>query len=51
VRIAPGLDPSLGLKEEAIQAARQWRFRPGAICGSTVPGQAVQLARRLGDRL
>ncbi|HSC28728.1 MAG TPA: TonB family protein [Vicinamibacterales bacterium] len=37
VRITRSLDPTFGLDEKAIQAIRQWRFRPGTRFGQTVP--------------
>jgi protein TonB len=35
IRVARSLDPE-GLDAEAVQAVRQWRFRPGHINGSPV---------------
>lgn len=37
VRIIRSLDPRYGLDEEAVKAARQWRFRPGTLNGEPVP--------------
>jgi TonB family protein len=37
VRVIRSLDPKLGLDQEAIKAARQWRFRPGTRMGQPVP--------------
>jgi protein TonB len=37
VRVLRGLEPSLGLNDEAIRTAREWRFRPGQRLGSPVP--------------
>jgi protein TonB len=37
VRIVRSFDPRHGLDEEAIKAARQWRFRPGTLNGEPVP--------------
>ena len=37
VKIAKSLDKAFGLDEEAIKAARQWRFRPGRRFGEPVP--------------
>jgi TonB family protein len=37
VRITRSLDPVFGLDQEAIKAARQWRFRPGIREGQPVP--------------
>jgi TonB family protein len=36
VRIVRSLDGRLGLDEEAVKAARQWRFRPGLLNGQPV---------------
>ena len=36
VRVTRSLDPRFGLDEEAIKAARQWRFRPGLRMGEPV---------------
>jgi TonB family protein len=36
VRIVKSLDTQFGLDEEAIKAARQWRFRPGQRLGEPV---------------
>ena len=36
VKIIRSLDPNFGLDEEAINAARQWRFRPGTRFGEPV---------------
>lgn len=36
VRILRSLDPTFGLDEEAMKAARQWRFRPGRRAGQPV---------------
>jgi protein TonB len=35
IRVVRSLDPE-GLDAEAVQAVRQWRFRPGHINGSPV---------------
>jgi TonB family protein len=36
VSVVRSLDPRFGLDEEAIRAARQWRFRPGTRMGQPV---------------
>ena len=36
VRIAKSLDPHFGLDQEAMKAARQWRFEPGTRLGEPV---------------
>jgi protein TonB len=36
-RIVRSLDPRFGLDQEAIAAARKWRFRPGLLNGKPVP--------------
>lgn len=37
IEIVRSLDSSFGLDQEAIKAARQWRFRPGTRQGQPVP--------------
>lgn len=37
VRVVRSLDSGFGLDEEAIRAARQWRFAPGTRLGQPVP--------------
>jgi protein TonB len=37
ITVLRSLDRSFGLDEEAIKAARQWRFKPGTRMGETVP--------------
>jgi TonB family protein len=37
VRVTKSLDSVFGLDQEAIKAARQWRFRPGTRQGEPVP--------------
>jgi TonB family protein len=37
VRVSRPLDPVFGLDQEAIKAARQWRFMPGTRQGTPVP--------------
>lgn len=41
VRVIRSLDSRLGLDEEALRAARQWRFRPGLRQGTPVPTRVV----------
>jgi TonB family protein len=41
VHVIRSLDPHLGLDEEALRAARQWRFRPGRLQGTPVPTRVV----------
>lgn len=36
VRVTRSLDPTFGLDQEAIKAARQWRFMPGTLQGKPV---------------
>jgi protein TonB len=36
VKVVRSLDPTFGLDQEAIKAARQWRFRPGLRFGEPV---------------
>jgi protein TonB len=36
VQVVRSLDPAFGLDEEAVRAARQWRFRPGTRMGEPV---------------
>jgi periplasmic protein TonB len=36
VRVTRSLDPMFGLDQEAIKAARQWRFKPGLVNGKPV---------------
>jgi protein TonB len=35
--VQKSLDSTFGLDQEAIKAARQWRFRPGTRMGEPVP--------------
>jgi TonB family protein len=37
IRVLRSLEPSFGLNDEALKAARQWRFRPGTRQGAPVP--------------
>ena len=39
VKVTRSLDPIFGLDQEAIKAARQWRFAPGTRMGQAVPVQ------------
>ena len=37
IRVLRSLEPSFGLNDEALKAAREWRFRPGTRLGAPVP--------------
>ena len=37
VQVVRSLDSAFGLDQEAIKAARQWRFAPGMRLGEPVP--------------
>ena len=37
VRVTKSLDSVFGLDQEAIKAARRWRFKPGFLQGQPVP--------------
>lgn len=39
IQVLRSLDPVFGLDQEAIKAARQWRFQPGTLRGQPVPVQ------------
>jgi protein TonB len=39
IQVLRSLDSVFGLDEEAIKAARQWRFAPGTRMGQAVPVQ------------
>ena len=39
IQVLRPLDPTFGLDQEAIKAARQWRFAPGTRMGQPVPVQ------------
>ena len=39
IQVLRSLDSVFGLDQEAIKAARQWRFAPGTRMGSAVPVQ------------
>jgi TonB family protein len=41
VEVLRSLDRTFGLDEEAVKAARQWRFRPGTLRGEAVPVRVV----------
>ncbi|MBS1818132.1 MAG: TonB family protein [Acidobacteria bacterium] len=41
IQILRSLDPVFGLDQEAIKAARQWRFAPGTRLGQPVPVQVI----------
>jgi TonB family protein len=36
-KVVRSLDPTFGLDQEAVRAARQWRFKPGTRFGEPVP--------------
>jgi TonB family protein len=51
VRVIRSLDATYGLDEEAIKAARQWRFQPGTRNGKPVPVLvSIELTFTLGKR-
>jgi len=37
IHVVRSLDPTFGLDEEAIKAAREWKFKPGTRLGQPVP--------------
>ena len=37
VQVIRSLDPTFGLDQEAMKAARKWRFAPGTRLGEPVP--------------
>jgi protein TonB len=37
IRVTQSLDMTLGLDQQAIASAREWRFRPGTRMGEPVP--------------
>ena len=39
VQVVRSLDPTFGLDQQAIKAAKQWRFAPGTRLGAAVPVQ------------
>jgi TonB family protein len=48
VALVRSLDPTLGLDQEAIRAAKRWRFVPGKKQGQPVPVLVtIELAFRL----
>ena len=48
VKVARSLDPTYGLDNEAVKAARQWKFKPGTKNGEPV---AVRVQIELTFRL
>jgi len=52
VRISRSLDPTFGLDDEAIKAARRWLFRPATQNGKPVQARiSIELSFRLKDAL
>jgi TonB family protein len=51
VRVVKSLDPVYGLDDEAVRAAKQWRFEPGKRDGGAVPVLiSIELTFRLTNR-
>jgi protein TonB len=51
VRIARSLDPTFGLDEAAVKAAKQWKFQPGMRDGVAVPVLVtIEMTFTLGKR-
>jgi len=49
VRVVRSLDVTYGLDEEAIKAAKQWKFAPGTRNGEPVPVMvSIELTFTLG---
>jgi len=50
-RVLHSLDSTLGLDDEAIKAAKQWRFAPGTRNGEPVPVLvSIELTFTLGKK-
>ncbi|MBA3638409.1 MAG: energy transducer TonB [Chloroflexota bacterium] len=51
VRVVKSLDEELGLDEQAVNAVKQWRFRPGTKDGEAVPVMVkIEMTFTLKDR-
>ena len=37
IQVVRSLDPTFGLDQQAIEAARKWKFKPGTRLGQPVP--------------